>query len=244
MKITHSLLVVLTTLTLLHTPAVFAEHPKSFSSAKSTANKLYQTHLKTFYCNCDLKPNARKRNKLEPRFKFCGYEARVPITKKGKNNARAKRIEWEHVMPAWVFGHQRGCWQSGGRKNCSKSDRVFKLMESDLHNLVPAVGELNGDRSNFRFAMVPGEPRKYGACDFEVDFKGRKAEPPEGIRGDISRIYFYMAKKYKLKLSKSQKQLFNAWDKLDPVSPWECRRDGLITGSQGNSNSYVSEKCE
>ena len=30
----------------------------------------------------------------------CGYEPRNEFTKKGKVNKRAKRIEWEHVVPA------------------------------------------------------------------------------------------------------------------------------------------------
>lgn len=39
----------------------------------------------------------------------CGYQVR-------KQQNRAQRIEWEHIVPAWVFGHQRQCWQNGGRK--------------------------------------------------------------------------------------------------------------------------------
>lgn len=35
-------------------------------------------------------------------------------------------------------------------------------MEADLHNLTPAVGELNGDRSNLPYGIVKGEPREYG----------------------------------------------------------------------------------
>ena len=46
----------------------------------------------------------------------------------------ASRVEWEHVVPAWQFGHQRQCWQDGGRKNCAK-DPVYRKMESDMHNL-------------------------------------------------------------------------------------------------------------
>jgi deoxyribonuclease I len=233
----------LTSFLLIFCQSSIADHPKSFRSAKTTANKIYQTHLKTFYCGCDLKPIGRK-NKLTPDMKACGYKPRVSITRKGNPNQRAKRIEWEHVFSAWSFGNQRQCWKKGGRKNCSKNDPIFKQMESDLHNLTPAIGELNGDRSNFRFAMLPGEPRKYGTCDFEVDFKSRKTEPPENIRGDIARINFYMRDQYQLILSKSQTQLFTAWGKQDPVSKWECRRDGLITGVQGNSNPYVSNQCK
>lgn len=55
-------------------------------------------------------------------------------------------------------------------------------MEGDLHNLVPVIGELNGDRSNYSFSMLPGEPRVYGEPDFEVNFKQRKVEPRLKIR--------------------------------------------------------------
>lgn len=133
----------------------------------------------------------------------------------------------EHVVPAWEFGHQLQCWQEGGRKGC-KNDPTFNAMESDMMNLVPAVGELNGDRSNFRYGMIEGEPRAYGQCDFEVDFKGRVAGPRPEVRGDIDRTYFYMAEKYGLKISRKQRQLFEAWDRLDPVDAWEEERVSRI----------------
>lgn len=112
-------------------------------------------------------------------------------------------------------------------------------MESDLHNLVPAIGEINGDRSNYSFAMLEGEVRRYGSCDFEVDFKARKVEPAPRIRGDIARTYFYMRKQYGLKISKKQSQLFEAWSKLDPVDEWEVVRNNRIRAIQGNANAYI-----
>jgi endonuclease I len=30
-------------------------------------------------------------------------------------------------------------------------DEVYQRAEADLHNLVPSIGEVNGDRSNFSF---------------------------------------------------------------------------------------------
>ena len=45
-------------------------------------------------------------------------------------------------------------------------------------------------RSNYSFAMIPGEKRKFGKCDMEIE--GRKAEPPPDKRGHIARTYFYM----------------------------------------------------
>ena len=80
-------------------------------------------------------------------------------------------------MSAWEFGHQLQCWQEGGRKNCSKNP-AFAIMEGDLHNLFPAIGEVNGDRSNFRFQLWNGKPFQYGQCEMIVDFKGKRAQPP------------------------------------------------------------------
>lgn len=78
------------------------------------------------------------------------YTPRNAFTNKGKENLRAKRIEWEHVMPAHNFAHHLPCWKEGGRKACKK-DKTFKTMEADMHNLVPEIGEVNADRSNFRY---------------------------------------------------------------------------------------------
>ena len=222
-------------ISVLFSLTALAEHPTSFSTAKKLAVSVYKGNEHTFYCDCTYRHEGKK---LVPDWEPCGYKPRIPVTKKGKPNARAARIEWEHVMPAWAFGHQRQCWQEGGRKAC-KTDKEFKVMEADLHNLVPAIGELNGDRSNFKFTMIQGEPRKYGKCDFEIDFKNKLAEPPKPVRGNIARIYFYMRDQYKVKLSKQQTKLLEAWSKKDPVDGWEKERNQLIKKIQGNGNPYI-----
>ena len=200
----------------------------SFSKSKRILAEIYAEQPVSFYCGCDYK---KKGKKLIPDLDSCGYDPR-------KNAKRAKRIEWEHVMPAWAFGHQLQCWQDGGRKNCRKNPD-FKQMEADMHNLVPAVGEVNGDRSNYRFGMLEGENRAYGRCDVEIDFKARKAEPAPYLRGDIARTYFYMRDTYGVRLSKQQRRLFEAWAKQDPVDDWERKRNDLIEERQGNRNPYV-----
>ncbi|GAA0794229.1 endonuclease [Marinobacterium sediminicola] len=216
---------------------VAAEPPSSFASAKKIlAADLYRSEQRiTFYCGCRFDeqpvPDKPDRTRLTPDAESCGLQPR-------KNANRAARIEWEHVVPAWEFGHQLQCWQEGGRKACQKDTR-FRQMEADLYNLVPAVGELNGDRSNFRFGMIPGEPRAYGACDFEVDFKQRVAEPAEQVRGDIARTYFYMEDRYGLRLSRKQRQLFEAWSRQDPVDQTELQRARRIAVIQGHRNPFV-----
>ena len=223
---------------------VLADEPtthniKSFSQAKRLLGKLYKEHPETFYCGCSY--NNKKRIDLDS----CGYLPR-------KNKKRATRLEWEHVVPAHQFGHTRQCWRENlctkkngkkykGRRCCTKIDPVFKTMASDLYNLVPANGEVNGDRSNFKFSMLEGEKRAYGQCDVEIDFKARIVEPRPSVRGDIARIYFYMNQRYGLEISKKQRKLFDAWHKTDPVDEWEIKKNALVKELQGNSNPFISE---
>lgn len=171
----------------------------------------------------------------------CGYIPR-------KNAERGMYIEWEHIVPAWAFGNTRECWrepvctnskgkQYKGRKCCEKIDKKFRIMQADMYNLVPAVVELNADRSNYHFSIIPGENIEYGACDFEVD--GKLVEPKEDIRGDIARTYFYIEKTYGVKISDKQRKLFEIWNRQDPVFDWERLRASRIEKIQGNENKFI-----
>lgn len=215
----------------LISPAAFAfqglEAPRTFNEAKKIAWQLYKGHETTFYCGCEYKGN---RVDLES----CGYKPR-------KNSNRASRVEWEHVVPAWVIGHQRQCWQAGGRDNCTDNDPVFAAAEADLHNLVPSIGEVNGDRSNFALGMVTGKPTQYGACPMVVDFKAKTAMPPEHARGASARIYLYMAERYKLRLSNQDRRIYEAWNRQYPVSEWEKWRNQATACAMGWGNPYVGK---
>ena len=113
-----------------------------------------------------------------------------------------------------------------------------------MHNLQPAVGEVNGDRGNFMYSQWNGGEGQYGQCGMKVDFKEKVAEPPARARGSIARTYFYMRDRYNLNLSRQQTQLFNAWNKQYPVTEWECQRDERIARVQGNHNPYVQRACQ
>ena len=211
-----------------------ASLPANFSDAKRKAQKIYRDlPMRSFYCGCDIRLNGKR---WEVDLPSCGYQVR-------KRAERAERIEWEHLVPAWEFGHQLQCWQQGGRKACAGNDKQFMRMEADLHNLVPAIGEVNGDRSNFRFSQWNGQRGQYGQCDMAIDFKGRRAQPPAHARGAIARSYLYMKQTYGLKIASAQLKLFEAWDKSYPVDTIECQRDALIAKTQGNHNPFVSRGC-
>ncbi len=155
-------------------------------------------------------------------------------------------------VPAYYFGSKRACWKKGnarcvkadgtafkGRACCSKVDKTFQKIEADLHNLTPAVGELNGDRSNLPYGIVKGEPREYGHCDFEIGGSPKVTEPRNEVRGDAARIWLYMTDTYGIPLTDTEREMFEAWSQADPPDRWEKLRDQRIEAAQGNHNEYV-----
>ncbi|CBJ81382.1 DNA-specific endonuclease I (modular protein) [Xenorhabdus bovienii str. Jollieti] len=217
--------------------------PTSFEQAKIESRKnVYSEQTKseigTLYCGCDWQWVGKSGGRVD--LASCGYQVR-------SQQSRAERIEWEHMVPAWVFGHQRQCWQNGGRKNCVENDPFFRVIESDMHNLAPSIGEVNGDRSNFAYGMVPKNmANMYGACSSKVDFKSRLFEPRDRVKGVVARVYFYMHDRYNLAMSRQQQQLMMAWDRQYPVDGWERERDNKIARIMGHHNPFVtgSQKWE
>ena len=211
----------------------YPKNTKSFSDAKREATKIYLPHQEAFYSGCEYYAVGKK---LIPLKSTCGYQ-----TRNVNNEVRASRIEWEHVVSMWAMSHEYSCWINGGRSNCSKTSDKYREIETDLHNLVPSIGEINGDRSNYPHGIIAGEPRIYGSMvDVEVDFKARVFEPKESVRGDIARMYFYMQQKYGLNISSDQLELLNNWTNCDPVDSWERERNLVIEAIQGNSNPFVT----
>lgn len=208
--------------------------PDDFAEAKRVAQRVYSDEDQSFYCGC---PMRWQGGKGIPDLKACGYQVR-------KNGPRAQRIEWEHVMPAHQFGRGLACWQQGGREKCGNDDAEFRRMEADLFNLKPVIGEVNGDRANFAFALLPKVSQQHGSCPIKIDFKRKLTEPRPEIRGDIARIYFYMADKYAIALDHSQQQLLMDWHQADPVDARELQLNQRIAQQMGHPNYFVTGSRE
>ena len=230
---------------ILNVSIVWADPPsnpvQSFDRAKVLARDfVYKDHRKTIYCNCDYEAAGKSGGVIDA--SECGYTARA-------NLSRGKRVEWEHIVPAYYFGHSRACWKDGdprcvkkgkpyrGRACCSKVDKFFSAVEADLHNLAPSVGELNGDRSNLPYGIINEDMHQYGKCEFKVT--KTLVEPRKSIRGDVARVWIYMSETYSIPLSESDKEMFSAWSLGDPVDEWEVERDRRINTVQGNHNPHV-----
>ncbi len=210
-----------------------------FREAKGHVMDITRDRRETFYCGCVFGEDKAIDHAS------CGYTVR-------KNNKRARRMEVEHIVPAQAFGKSFVAWREGhpdcvtkkgkrykGRRCARKVSQLFRRMEADLYNLQPAVGEVNGDRSNYSMEEIPGEAREYGACDVEI--QGRKIEPKPSIRGDIARTYLYMDKAYPHRgiIGDKRRRIFGAWAAQDPVDAWERTRAKRIARIQGNTNPFI-----
>jgi len=222
-------------------PAPTPKTPASMADAETQAAALYEAQRQTFLCGCRFS----KTGRVSPA--SCGYRTRA-------DEQLARYVKWGHVVPPADFGAQRACWtqplctaEDGhkfrGIECCQQSDPQFAAMRADLFNLVPMVGELAWDRSNYAFGEVEGEARLYGSCDVEIDRDAELVEAAPDVRGDVARTYLYLADTYPgaLPLSVQQRASFQAWAAEDPPDAVEQQRAAAIAKLQGVAPAWLSE---
>lgn len=217
---------------------LIVEVPKTFNEAKVIIKEIYKDNRKTFYCGCDYENKGATGGVVD--HDSCGYKIRPNSNGEISDAvmARSLRIEYEHVFPASWYGQTLECWSNGGRKACAQ-DVNFNKMESNPINLVPAIGQVNGDRSNYQFGIVNKKEKQYGDCDIFIDFKNKTVTPPENVRGEIARIMLYMFDEYKINKEKYNYQVYVDWNNKYPITEWEIERNNRIKKKTGLFNPYV-----
>jgi len=115
---------------------------------------------------------------------------------------------------------------------------LVRQAEGELYNLWPAVGLINQLRSNYRYAALSNRQLTFG-CDFKADKFLRKTEPTDRAKGIVARANLFMSDKYHINLSKSQRQLFEAWNKQFPANAWEKEWSQRIAMIEGYDNPYI-----
>ncbi len=131
-------------------------------------------------------------------------------------------------------------------------------MVSDLMQVVPTDGYVNGRRSNYPYGDVATASytsqngSKLGSSAVS-GYSGTVFEPIDEYKGDFARIYFYMSVCYMDKnLSAASESMFNQgslkpwalalliqWSNQDPVSQKEINRNNATYQQQGNRNPFV-----
>ena len=135
-------------------------------------------------------------------------------------------------------------------------------MVSDLFNVYPTDGKVNGERSNYPYGEVgtatytSANGSKLGTSSF-AGYTGVVFEPVDEYKGDFARTYFYMATRYaglceswtsgadvvyssaNLGLTTYAMNLFLKWSREDPVSAKEIIRNNAVYGIQNNRNPFI-----
>jgi endonuclease I len=134
-------------------------------------------------------------------------------------------------------------------------------MVSDLFNVYPTDGKVNGERSNYPYGEVGSATytsvngSKLGSSGFP-GFSGIVFEPVDEFKGDLARTYFYMATRYasecetwssgaevvygsNLGFTPYALNLFMKWSRQDPVSSKEIARNDAVYGVQNNRNPFI-----
>lgn len=221
------------------------EKVKSFWKAKTLAREFYKRHsFTTFYCGCEFEG-------ASVHLEDCSYQPDHP------GNQRSQRIEWEHVVPASVFGRKFDSWKNGhpqcrnsrgesykGRECARAVSQRFREMEADLFNLVPVIGTVNQARLNYPLAELVGMPNELGSCSTVINKK--RIYPREEVRGFVARIYLYMDSTYPGYgiIHKQNRTLIEKWNQKYPPSSHELSRNIYIQEVQGkpvNNKKAVPE---
>lgn len=220
------------------------EKPSNFREAKKQMVKIFSklNEPTTLYCGCRIV--FTKNGGYKPDIESCGYKI-------AEDYERGQRIEAEHIVPVWEFAHKMNCWtqvpKGSGRDNCENTDEKFNQIEADLHNLYPAIGEVNKERASYAFVdqlIDKDNPDGYGRCQMFYNRKHHLSQPTERSRGIVARAYLYMNARYGLPLNHKQLRQYRNWNQKYKPTDNECKRNYMIMKIQGNDNPFVTEKCE
>ena len=158
----------------------------------------------------------------------------------GQRAVDGRRITIEHAYPAdWIASHHR----CENRDSCEVD--AYGRAAADLHNLWPAIGNINSSRQDLSLVEIPGEQRRRFE-DFCPDYErtsGQDAivEPRDAVKGDMARSILYMLDSYKLPLPVNMRRdMLRIWHEEDPPDAVERWRNGIIKNLQGTANPYIS----
>lgn len=218
---------------LLSVPLIASAESPGWRRAKNAADDIiYAGKDRTLYCGCVYTSDGDSDGSGSVDHQACGY---VPPQ---SHSSRANRVEWEHVVPASLMpARQFDCWVLGNRETCEREDPRAQALMFDLHNLAPAIGQVNRLRSNDGYVEIPGDPSEFGSCQIQ-DGRG-EFEPPDCLKGDLARVWLYMGLRHGVTITPDERDRFESWSASDPVSPWESKREKRVFVHTFVQNPFV-----
>lgn len=160
---------------------------------------------------------------------YCGFR----FEQKGQTTD-LRPVNFGHIYAqSWMADHL-GCESVA---ECRTTHKRFGRMSADLHNIYPALKKVNFSREDKPFGNILGNVWRYEDCDFENT--GKLVEPRPEARGNIARAIFYMHKEYRLPIKYNMLKTLQQWNREDPPSCYELRRNNRIEELQGTRNRFI-----
>lgn len=179
---------------------------------------------------------------------YTGYTITFTDRQDAQGNQSASDFNTEHIWPQSFFD----------------SDLP---MRADIHHLYPTRVDVNGARSNFKFAEIPDQNTNVwyrensnqtsipteNIDEYSELLNGTSFEPREDHKGNVARAIFYFWTIYQDNSSIVNDGTDNAaffdgmkddlleWHDLDPVDQEEVARSLAIEQVQGNRNPFVHD---
>lgn len=203
------------------------------------------------------------------------------ISKKSKNLSYAELLYMYPTTDTRADGYVRdwysnttkfthldeSCGNYGQEGDCYNREHTvpqsWGAPKADIMHVVPTDGYVNNRRGNLPFGEVGSikyksnnNYSKMGTCK-TPGYTGQVFEPNDEVKGDIARIYFYMATCYEGTCQNWGNNVFTGtkyqplatwvynmmvrWSKLDPVDDVEIERNNAVASKdvQGNRNPFV-----
>lgn len=227
----------------------------------------------TYYKNADGKKGEALKTALYNIIKtskesVAGYSGLKAAYKKTDTRADGKLRDWYSNITNYVPG---SAFASSYKKEGDGYNREHLVpqswfnkvepMRSDIVHVVPTDAKINGLRSDLYLGEVGSIDEqsangysKKGSCKTS-GYSGTVFEPNDAIKGDIARIYFYMATCYEnvitgwggglMSGTKYQPfaqwsfDMFLRWSKEDPIDDVEIARNKAVYTVQSNRNPFV-----
>ena len=122
-----------------------------------------------------------------------------------------------------------------------KSNADFNTIKQDLHGRFPVTTKSELDRRRTLFGDLPDNIAPDAECGYQQSFQ--VFEPPLHAKGDVARAMLYLYDRYKLPLIGTL-EMYQRWNREDPVSEEEKQRNDDIEKVQGNRNPFIDDPAK
>ncbi|MAX56267.1 MAG: endonuclease I [Alcanivoracaceae bacterium] len=142
------------------------------------------------------------------------------------------RISVEEIYDERRLAQHFGCRSS---RLCDNNPE-FAEIRRDRHSLFPVTRKAELDRRRTLFGDLPDTTAADSECGYRQSFQ--VFQPPPHAKGNVARAMLYLHEQYDLPLLGTL-EMYQRWNREDPVDDEERRRNGAIAEVQGNRNPFI-----